>query len=86
MKMLYDKSYDQVWVMTWGDMDRTHPTLQVSVFSVILHSSRGRLCLIYIITETPGQPRAFFLNFILFFLHTQTYCVLPLSLYLPVKV
>ncbi|XP_011609642.2 follistatin-related protein 4 [Takifugu rubripes] len=29
VKMLYDKSHDQVWVMTWGDMDRTHPTLQV---------------------------------------------------------
>lgn len=28
--MLYDKSHDQVWVLTWGDMDRTHPTLQVS--------------------------------------------------------
>lgn len=29
--MLYDKSHDQVWVLTWGDMDKTHPTLQVSV-------------------------------------------------------
>ncbi|XP_060911064.1 follistatin-related protein 4 [Labrus mixtus] len=29
VKMLYDKSHDQVWVLTWGDMDRTHPTLQV---------------------------------------------------------
>lgn len=85
VKMLYDKSHDQVWVMTWGDMDRTHPTLQVSVFSVILHSSQGALCLIYIFTDTPGQPRAF-LNFILFFLHTQIYRVLPRSLYLPVKV
>ncbi|XP_071061620.1 follistatin-related protein 4 [Pseudochaenichthys georgianus] len=28
VKMLYDKSHDQVWVLTWGDMDRTHPTLQ----------------------------------------------------------
>lgn len=32
--MLYDKSHDQVWVLTWGDMDRTHPTLQVSVCPV----------------------------------------------------
>ncbi|XP_034539449.1 follistatin-related protein 4 [Notolabrus celidotus] len=29
VKMLYDKSHDQVWVLTWGDMERTHPTLQV---------------------------------------------------------
>uniref|UniRef100_A0A668ANC4 Follistatin-like 4 n=1 Tax=Myripristis murdjan TaxID=586833 RepID=A0A668ANC4_9TELE len=29
VKLLYDKSHDQVWVLTWGDMDRTHPTLQV---------------------------------------------------------
>ncbi|KAM8897359.1 follistatin-related protein 4 [Spinachia spinachia] len=29
VKVLYDKSHDQVWVLTWGDMDRTHPTLQV---------------------------------------------------------
>lgn len=35
--MLYDKSHDQVWVMTWGDMEKTHPTLQVSVFSMIPH-------------------------------------------------
>ncbi|KAM8834658.1 follistatin-related protein 4 isoform 1-T1 [Synchiropus picturatus] len=29
VKMLYDKSHDQVWVLTWGDMNRSHPTLQV---------------------------------------------------------
>uniref|UniRef100_A0A672JJX5 Follistatin-like 4 n=1 Tax=Salarias fasciatus TaxID=181472 RepID=A0A672JJX5_SALFA len=29
VKMLYDKSHDQVWVLTWGDMEKTHPTLQV---------------------------------------------------------
>ncbi|XP_077596587.1 follistatin-related protein 4 [Stigmatopora nigra] len=29
VKMLYDKSHDQVWVLTWGDMERTRPTLQV---------------------------------------------------------
>ncbi|XP_049597901.1 follistatin-related protein 4 [Syngnathus scovelli] len=29
VKMHYDKSHDQVWVLTWGDMDRTRPTLQV---------------------------------------------------------
>lgn len=31
VKMLYDKSHDQVWVLTWGDMEQTHPTLQVSM-------------------------------------------------------
>lgn len=36
VKMLYDKSHDQVWVLTWGDMDRTHPTLQVRVFCVLV--------------------------------------------------
>ncbi|XP_061596495.1 follistatin-related protein 4 [Cololabis saira] len=29
VKVLYDKSHDQVWILTWGDMDKTHPTLQV---------------------------------------------------------
>uniref|UniRef100_A0A673A3R1 Follistatin-like 4 n=1 Tax=Sphaeramia orbicularis TaxID=375764 RepID=A0A673A3R1_9TELE len=29
VKLLYDKSHDQVWVLTWGNLDRTHPTLQV---------------------------------------------------------
>uniref|UniRef100_A0A3Q2UF41 Follistatin-like 4 n=1 Tax=Fundulus heteroclitus TaxID=8078 RepID=A0A3Q2UF41_FUNHE len=29
VKMLYDKSHDQVWILTWGDMDKSHPTLQV---------------------------------------------------------
>ncbi|XP_022618256.1 follistatin-related protein 4 [Seriola dumerili] len=38
VKMLYDKSHDQVWVLTWGDMDRTHPTLQV-----ILQASVGEV-------------------------------------------
>ncbi|XP_034033870.1 follistatin-related protein 4 [Thalassophryne amazonica] len=29
VKLLYDKSHDQVWILTWGDMDRTHPRLLV---------------------------------------------------------
>uniref|UniRef100_A0A8C6T3F5 Follistatin-like 4 n=1 Tax=Neogobius melanostomus TaxID=47308 RepID=A0A8C6T3F5_9GOBI len=29
VKLQYDKSHDQVWVLTWGNMDKTHPTLQV---------------------------------------------------------
>lgn len=37
VKMLYDKSHDQVWVLTWGDMERTHPTLQVRVFQAGNH-------------------------------------------------
>lgn len=36
VKMLYDKSHDQVWVLTWGDMDRSHPTLQVRVCVCVL--------------------------------------------------
>lgn len=39
VKVLYDKSHDQVWVLTWGDMDRTHPTLQVSTSSCIVSMS-----------------------------------------------
>lgn len=44
VKMLYDKSHDQVWVLAWGDMDRTHPTLQVSMsrlFCVLVHTVLG---------------------------------------------
>uniref|UniRef100_A0AAV2JE17 Ig-like domain-containing protein n=1 Tax=Knipowitschia caucasica TaxID=637954 RepID=A0AAV2JE17_KNICA len=28
VKLQYDKSHDQVWVLTWGTMERGHPTLQ----------------------------------------------------------
>ncbi|XP_069055298.1 follistatin-related protein 4 isoform X1 [Pleurodeles waltl] len=28
-KLLYDKSHDQVWVLSWGDRRKLHPTLQV---------------------------------------------------------
>ncbi|KAE8614083.1 hypothetical protein XENTR_v10007974 [Xenopus tropicalis] len=28
-KLFYDKSHDQVWVLSWGDVRRSHPTLQV---------------------------------------------------------
>ncbi|XP_073897812.1 follistatin-related protein 5 isoform X3 [Castor canadensis] len=29
VKLHYDKSHDQVWVLSWGTMDKTSPTLQV---------------------------------------------------------
>ncbi|XP_034764572.1 follistatin-related protein 5-like isoform X1 [Acipenser ruthenus] len=29
VKLHYDKSHDQVWVLSWGDMKKTTPTLQV---------------------------------------------------------
>ncbi|XP_036444910.1 follistatin-related protein 4 [Colossoma macropomum] len=29
VKLFYDKSHDQVWVLSWGDIQKTHPTLQV---------------------------------------------------------
>ncbi|XP_074147040.1 follistatin-related protein 4 isoform X4 [Sminthopsis crassicaudata] len=28
-KLLYDKSHDQVWVLSWGDMQKSQPSLQV---------------------------------------------------------
>uniref|UniRef100_A0A6I8MYI0 Follistatin like 4 n=1 Tax=Ornithorhynchus anatinus TaxID=9258 RepID=A0A6I8MYI0_ORNAN len=28
-KLHYDKSHDQVWVLSWGDMNKSHPSLQV---------------------------------------------------------
>ncbi|KAM8971961.1 follistatin-related protein 4-like [Pelodytes ibericus] len=28
-KLLYDKSHDQVWILSWGDTNKSHPTLQV---------------------------------------------------------
>ncbi|XP_030429032.1 follistatin-related protein 4 isoform X3 [Gopherus evgoodei] len=28
-KLHYDKSHDQVWVLSWGNMQKSHPTLQV---------------------------------------------------------
>ncbi|MGH0161459.1 UNVERIFIED_CONTAM: hypothetical protein FKN15_041222 [Acipenser sinensis] len=29
VKLHYDKSHDQVWVLSWGDMKKTTPTLQI---------------------------------------------------------
>ncbi|XP_015285016.1 PREDICTED: follistatin-related protein 4-like [Gekko japonicus] len=29
VKLHYDKSHDQVWVLSWVDMEKSHPTLQV---------------------------------------------------------
>ncbi|XP_043925100.1 follistatin-related protein 4 isoform X2 [Protopterus annectens] len=29
VKLHYDKSHDQIWVLCWGDMKKSHPTLQV---------------------------------------------------------
>ncbi|PWA18738.1 hypothetical protein CCH79_00005558 [Gambusia affinis] len=29
VKLHYDKSHDQVWVLSWGDMEKNFPTLQV---------------------------------------------------------
>ncbi|XP_066473374.1 follistatin-related protein 4 isoform X2 [Tiliqua scincoides] len=29
VKLHYDKSHDQIWVLSWGDMKKSHPTLQV---------------------------------------------------------
>uniref|UniRef100_A0A8C9S4X6 Follistatin-like 4 n=1 Tax=Scleropages formosus TaxID=113540 RepID=A0A8C9S4X6_SCLFO len=29
VKVHYDKSHDQVWVLSWGDMQKSYPTLQV---------------------------------------------------------
>lgn len=31
VKLHYDKSHDQVWVLSWGDMEKNSPTLQVGV-------------------------------------------------------
>ena len=35
VKLHYDKSHDQVWVLSWGTMEKTSPTLQVSTFQYI---------------------------------------------------
>ncbi|KAK9406569.1 FSTL4: Follistatin-related protein 4 [Crotalus adamanteus] len=29
VKLHYDKSHDQIWILSWGDMKKSHPTLQV---------------------------------------------------------
>ncbi|XP_041078756.1 follistatin-related protein 5-like isoform X2 [Polyodon spathula] len=47
VKLHYDKSHDQVWVLSWGDIHRTRPTLQV-----IPQSSGGEE---HRITHTPFE-------------------------------
>lgn len=43
MKLHYDKSHDQVWVLSWGSFDKDSPTLQVSICIFILN--RGGTCI-----------------------------------------
>ncbi len=38
VKLHYDKSHDQVWLLSWGDMEKNFPTLQVSPQFSLLHS------------------------------------------------
>uniref|UniRef100_A0A8C6WQ78 Follistatin-like 5 n=1 Tax=Neogobius melanostomus TaxID=47308 RepID=A0A8C6WQ78_9GOBI len=43
VKLHYDRSHDQVWVLSWGDMERNFPTLQVrstSIYSCIWRFDR----------------------------------------------
>lgn len=49
VKLHYDKSHDQVWLLSWGDMEKNFPTLQVgptsafilnAQFEYICHKSR----------------------------------------------
>lgn len=37
VKLHYDKSHDQVWLLSWGDVEKNFPTLQVIVM-LPLHS------------------------------------------------
>lgn len=30
VKLHYDRSHDQVWLLSWGDMEKNFPILQVS--------------------------------------------------------
>lgn len=73
VKMLYDKSHDQVWVMTWGDMERTHPTLQVSV-SVIISFTHSHIHI------NSRLAKGFFLFILFFSPHTDLLCFTSESL------
>lgn len=42
VKLHYDKSHDQVWLLSWGDMEKNFPTLQVS-------PTTNSFCLFYFI-------------------------------------
>lgn len=48
VKLHYDKSHDQVWVLSWGNMEKNSPTLQVR-WSAYLYSGKSgevELCVI----------------------------------------
>lgn len=62
VKMLYDKSHDQVWVLTWGDMDKTHPTLQVSVkcFAAVTFEGQAKW---FNLNYSPGNERELDINY-----------------------
>lgn len=38
VKLHYDKSHDQVWLLSWGDMEKNFPTLQVSPQFTVCYS------------------------------------------------
>lgn len=41
VKLHYDKSHDQVWVLSWGNMEKNSPTLQVR-WSACLYPRKSR--------------------------------------------
>lgn len=41
VKLHYDKSHDQVWLLSWGDMEKNFPTLQVSHQLTLIFSYRS---------------------------------------------
>uniref|UniRef100_A0A8C1SNB1 Follistatin-like 5 n=1 Tax=Cyprinus carpio TaxID=7962 RepID=A0A8C1SNB1_CYPCA len=38
VKLHYDKSHDQVWILSWGDLEKNFPTLQVTSGSTSHHT------------------------------------------------
>ncbi|KAF3694180.1 Follistatin-related protein 5 Follistatin-like protein 5 Precursor [Channa argus] len=49
VKLHYDKSHDQVWLLSWGDMEQNYPTLQV------INQASGRLSHHTVHTQPVGR-------------------------------
>ncbi|XP_017272968.1 follistatin-related protein 5 isoform X1 [Kryptolebias marmoratus] len=49
VKLHYDKSHDQVWLLSWGDMEKNFPTLQV------IHQAGGRVSHHTVHTQPVGR-------------------------------
>uniref|UniRef100_A0A673A516 Follistatin-like 5 n=1 Tax=Sphaeramia orbicularis TaxID=375764 RepID=A0A673A516_9TELE len=68
VQLHYDKSHDQVWLLSWGDMEKNFPTLQVRLHFFVCHIMMIFMTLQFNLCDT--EP---------VYIHTKTKIITPIS-------